>query len=229
MKVLVALSLFLLPTLAHSQIVIGQARVVDGDTLDIGGQRVRLLGIDAPESSQTCDRGGTAWACGSEATAVLARLVANNSVQCEQHDTDTYGRTVATCQVRGTDLGQGLVDAGMAITLSNAPEAYTESERRRRSLKIGLWGSTFDEPHVWRAAHPQLYRAPLQARQAPSGRSVRPSQGASSYTGQRVFFRSCGDAWRAGAAPLYRGQPGYRPEMDGDGDGIACEPFRGRR
>ena len=35
-------------------------------------------------------------------------------------------------------------------------------------------------------------------------------------------------AWAAGAAPLYRGQPGYRPEMDGDGDGVACEPFRRR-
>lgn len=42
-----------------------------------------------------------------------------------------------------------------------------------------------------------------------------------------VYFAGCDEARTAGAAPIYRGQPGYRPEMDGDGDGIACEPHRG--
>ncbi|MDO4686408.1 MAG: DUF1524 domain-containing protein [Corynebacterium sp.] len=41
-----------------------------------------------------------------------------------------------------------------------------------------------------------------------------------------VFYGSCKEAWDAGAAPITRGQPGYRTEMDGDGDGIACEPRR---
>ena len=44
-----------------------------------------------------------------------------------------------------------------------------------------------------------------------------------------VSFPNCRAAWAAGAAPIYRGQPGYSPRLDGDGDGIACEPFRGRR
>ena len=35
----------------------------------------------------------------------------------------------------------------------------------------------------------------------------------------------CNDARAAGTMPIYRGEPGYRPEMDGDGDGIACEPY----
>lgn len=43
-----------------------------------------------------------------------------------------------------------------------------------------------------------------------------------------AFYRGCNDARAAGVAPLYRGEPGYRPEMDGDSDGIACEPYRGR-
>ena len=43
------------------------------------------------------------------------------------------------------------------------------------------------------------------------------------------WFANCDDVRSAGVAPLYAGEPGYRPEMDGDGDGIACEPYRGRR
>jgi len=44
-----------------------------------------------------------------------------------------------------------------------------------------------------------------------------------------VYFPGCNAVRAAGLAPLYRGQPGYRPEMDGDDDGIACEPHRGHR
>jgi hypothetical protein len=43
-----------------------------------------------------------------------------------------------------------------------------------------------------------------------------------------TYYPNCKAAWAAGAAPLYRGQPGYRSEMDGDDDGIACEPYRGQ-
>lgn len=41
------------------------------------------------------------------------------------------------------------------------------------------------------------------------------------------YWRWCNDARAVGTAPIYSGEPGYRPEMDGDGDGIACEPYRG--
>ncbi|MDO7834733.1 excalibur calcium-binding domain-containing protein [Sphingobium sp. HBC34] len=60
---------------------------------------------------------------------------------------------------------------------------------------------------------------------APAPRRVQaPAAGAGSATGA---YRNCRDAWAAGAAPLYRGQPGYGAHMDGDGDGIACEPYHG--
>ena len=44
---------------------------------------------------------------------------------------------------------------------------------------------------------------------------------------QRVYYSNCSEARAAGAAPIHAGEPGYRPEMDGDSDGIACEPYRG--
>jgi len=43
-----------------------------------------------------------------------------------------------------------------------------------------------------------------------------------------VYYRNCDAARSAGAAPMRRGQPGYRSQLDADGDGIACEPYRGR-
>jgi hypothetical protein len=43
-----------------------------------------------------------------------------------------------------------------------------------------------------------------------------------------AYYSGCDEARAAGVAPLYVGEPGYRPEMDGDDDGIACEPYRGR-
>jgi hypothetical protein len=44
-----------------------------------------------------------------------------------------------------------------------------------------------------------------------------------------VHYRNCAEARAAGAAPLYQGQPGYSPHLDRDNDGVACEPYRGRR
>jgi hypothetical protein len=45
---------------------------------------------------------------------------------------------------------------------------------------------------------------------------------------QSVHYSGCNEVRALGKDPLYRGQPGYREDMDGDGDGIACEPHRRR-
>ena len=44
---------------------------------------------------------------------------------------------------------------------------------------------------------------------------------------QSVYYSGCNEVRAAGKAPLYAGDPGYRDGMDGDGDGVACEPYRG--
>lgn len=71
--------------------IMGTARVVDGDTIDVGVVRIRLHGIDAPEAGLTCGRssGGT-WACGTAATNRLAELIEGRRVECEALDRDPY-------------------------------------------------------------------------------------------------------------------------------------------
>lgn len=215
-----AFLLFALP--ASAQQVSGPARAADGDSLDLSGISVRLLGVDAPELAQSCERGGASWACGKQAASKLASLVAGTSVLCEQKDIDDYGRIVATCRAGPVDLGGAMVDAGLAVALPHFSDRYVGSEARARATGIGVWAGTFQMPADYRAAHPRPGRRALApSRDAAPVRA--PSPGPS-----RAYFRNCKEAWAAGAAPLRRGQPGYRPEMDGDGDGIACEPYRGR-
>jgi endonuclease YncB( thermonuclease family) len=86
--------------------LIGRASVIDGDTLEIHGSRIRLWGVDAPESSQLC-RGGDSlqYRCGSKAANDLDAFIAGRPVNCLPMSLDRYGRTVATCSIGGTDLG----------------------------------------------------------------------------------------------------------------------------
>src|SRR5919197_5240723 len=65
----------------------GRARVVDGDSLDLGGERIRLYGIDAPEGRQSCnDIAGRPYACGRDASRALAAAIAGRRVTCTAVD-----------------------------------------------------------------------------------------------------------------------------------------------
>ena len=219
MRIALLLAAVLFPGTALAQIVTGPAKAIDGDMLELGGQRIRLHGIDAPEVTQVCTRGGAAWGCGREAAQVLAGFVDGQQVECTMIATDDQTRKLAACKVNDLDLGASMIEAGLALAVPKDSGPYTETEARIRGLGLGLWGSTFSEPAAFRAANPGLFKLPV--RSAPSRVEARPARA--------IFWRSCGEAWAAGMAPLYIGKPGYRSQLDGDGDGIACEPIRGRR
>lgn len=220
MKRLLAIGLALTPLPALAQDISGSARATDGDTLNMAGIIIRLHGIDAPELNQTCTRQGQSWECGKEASAKLAQFVSGVNLRCEQRDIDDYDRIVANCKAGQVDLGQAMVEAGLAVALPQFSERYLAAEARAKELGIGIWGGEFQLPADYRAANPRAYRP------RPQASTVR--QPVISPAPSGVYYRNCSAAWAAGAAPLYRGQPGYRPEMDGDGDGVACEPFRRR-
>ena len=128
----------------------GRARAIDGDTLELGRARIRLHGIDAPESAQRCRAQARFWACGREATRALARLIRGKQVACEERDRDRYGRIVAVCTAAGQDLNGWMVAGGWALAYRQYSRAYVATERRARSAKRGVWQGEFVPPWDWR-------------------------------------------------------------------------------
>lgn len=134
-----------------AQSLSGPARVIDGDTLDIAGERIRLFGIDAPEAGQVCQDGaGRAWDCGGHATARLQAL-ALGQVRCELRDQDRYGRLVARCTAGGTDLAGALVAEGAAFAYERYSRDYLGAEARARAAGRGIWSGIAERPHLARA------------------------------------------------------------------------------
>lgn len=163
-RLLSVLSLTLASPAALAQTVSGEAQIVDGDTLTIEGQRIRLFGIDAPEGDQTCDRNGERWACGEVSAQQLRSLVAGSTVTCEQQDIDQYGRIVAICRAGRYDLGKTMVEYGYATAFRRYSDLYVGDELRAKAGRRGLWSSTFDLPEQHRLAQ-QAEREPQPARQ----------------------------------------------------------------
>ena len=136
----------------HPPNVQGIARVVDGDTIEIAGTRIRLEGIDAPEGDQQCARasgasgagpgdgatGGT-WRCGQAATEELQRLVGRTPVRCDGRGTDKYGRMLAICFSGTTDINAAMVRRGLAWAFVKYSSAYVAEEAEARARGIGIW------------------------------------------------------------------------------------------
>lgn len=131
----------------------GAARVIDGDTIEVRGMRVRLHGMDAPEARQTCDLAGKPYACGRAAAAALRALVGRDPVACEVvTPADRYGRPVAVCRAGGRDLGAAMVRAGMAVAAPRYSDRYLADEARARAARAGLWAARAQSPAAFRAA-----------------------------------------------------------------------------
>ncbi|SLN49392.1 Succinoglycan biosynthesis protein ExoI [Aquimixticola soesokkakensis] len=129
----------------------GAVRVVDGDTLDVGGTRVRLHGVDAPELSQTCkDAGGVTWACGAWSRDQLADLTPNR-VRCSETDVDRYGRVVARCFVGNNDVNAMMVTRGAARAYAKYSADYLGAEAQARAAQRGIWQGDNAAPAQYRA------------------------------------------------------------------------------
>lgn len=140
----------------------GKASVIDGDTLEIQGTRIRLWGIDAPESSQLC-RGedGLHFRCGAKAANDLDAFIAGRPVSCLPTSLDRYGRTVARCSVGGADLGDWLVRNGFALDWPEySKRKYDDAQREAEHGGRGMWAGSYVKP--W------LYRVCIRAGGSPS-------------------------------------------------------------
>lgn len=132
--------------------VSGPVRVIDADTLDVGGARVRLHGIDAPELSQNCGApAGGDWPCGRWAAEIAAAQYDGRLAVCHPLDRDRYGRIVARCAVDGADIAAVLVRQGAAFAYRRYAEDYVGDERAARADRLGVWAGGAQAPERVRA------------------------------------------------------------------------------
>lgn len=155
-------------------------RVVDGDTLELGGEKIRLYGIDAPEAGQSCAKlGGETWACGKAAIAAVERLVAGGDLACDDRGRDDYGRTLAVCTAGDVELNRALVDGGFAWSFRRYSHDYDGAEDAAHARGVGIWQAETEPAWQYRA-----HRWEAAAQQAPAGC---PIKGNINGDGERIY------------------------------------------
>ncbi|MFT3730965.1 MAG: thermonuclease family protein [Hyphomicrobium sp.] len=127
--------------------ITGRADPIDGDSLWVGDDEVRLKGIDAPEWKQDCRRDGLSWRCGMAARETLVGLIGSNDVTCAISERDVYGRMLGRCTAGDRNLNAEMVASGMAVAYGS----YWNEQGKARAARKGLWSGEFEEPRAWRA------------------------------------------------------------------------------
>lgn len=150
-----ALAMILAAPSTAGQALAGRASVIDGDTLEIHGQRIRLLDIDTPETRQLCqDQAGVDYRCGQVAALALSDWIAAQVVTCEPTKPDRYRRLLARCSVQGQDVATWLAGNGLGVPYRDCKcEAVRDAAERAKVAKVGLWAGQFQMPWEWRRDH----------------------------------------------------------------------------
>jgi endonuclease YncB( thermonuclease family) len=209
------------PTPAR-EVLQGRASIVDGDTVEIAGQRVRFNGIDAPESEQQCeDAKHFRYSCGAKAAAALDEfLAASRPLRCEFVEWDRYSRYVGNCfRADGLSVAAWLVENGHALDWPKYSDgAYANQQAKAKASGRGMWVGLFLEPWAWRAEHANGAR---QTTNQPLGIIGSPTTALGSYSCQPR--RTCSQIGSCEEANWYLSNRSWGGKLDRDSDGIACE------
>ncbi len=138
-------------TRADAQEITGSPTVVSGEILEVGGTRLRLAGIDAPEPGQTCSVNNRSYDCGRISATALMDLTAGVEVRCAPDADRAETPAIATCFAGGYDLSEGMVYTGWALADPRSGQRYKDLEKGAEKARRGLWKGTFEPPWVWRA------------------------------------------------------------------------------
>lgn len=135
-----------------TDVVTDKVTAIDGDTLRLDGESIRLSGIDAPEKQQACFLRGEYWPCGLNALYALKSRVNGHSISCKVTSSDKYDRILAECFVEGQrqSINQWLVSEGWAVAYRQYSDRYVLFEWKARLFRKGVWRSQFEMPWVWR-------------------------------------------------------------------------------
>ncbi|TIP09257.1 MAG: thermonuclease family protein [Mesorhizobium sp.] len=198
----------------------GRASVIDGDTVEIAGQRIRFNGIDALESRQYCDDAkGFEYPCGRRAADALDTFLgASRPLRCSFVDRDRFGRLVGDCKrADGRGVQQWLVEQGLALDWPKySGGAYAGQQASAKAAARGIWSGSFQMPWEWRAEHGD---------QGPSASKplslVSPNTLVQSWTCQPR--RTCSQISSCDQAQWYLANCSWGRKLDRDGDGTACE------
>lgn len=213
-------------TNANANEITGEATVINGDTLKIDGTSIRLYGIDAAESTQTCKRKELTYDCGREAANKLAAITTGKIVSCLPKQTDQDGQMVGLCSVGETELNKWMVVQGLALpSFEDSGMRYKQDQQQAIKLKRGLHSGSYQLPWEYRTKKDAPYivaKIPVKTPKPHKTPEYRPPSPNPSLNKVKVF-RNCSEARAAGAAPIKIGQPGYSRRLDRDGDGIGCE------
>ena len=153
------LLIFFFKTNLYSEEITGYAKVIDGDTINIKGTKIRLYGIDAPESKQICSKPWLSlniislnkdYECGLKTTNLLKKFVKNETLVCEKKSIDRYKRVIAICYKKKKDINSWLVRNGLAVAYTKYSKRYIINENDAKKEKKGLWAGNFEMPWEWR-------------------------------------------------------------------------------
>ena len=146
--------------ISFEKIIIGKAKVTDGDTIKINDQKIRLFGIDAPETKQSCKEVYLSflifnfkrdYKCGEKSTNALKKKIQGKNIKClVQNNKDRYRRNIGICYLKKQDINSWLVKNGYAIAYRRYSKKYINDEQYAEDSKLGIWQGTFMKPEKWR-------------------------------------------------------------------------------
>ena len=146
---------------SHLKNIYGKPKIIDGDTLHINNNKIRLHAIDAPEINQTCTKNKIIWNCGIESTKFLKEIIDGKKIKCKKKEKDKYKRDIGVCykwqksflwrkSTDKIDLNREMVLNGWAIAYRFYSLDYVNEEKIAKNNKIGIWGGEFEEPYLFR-------------------------------------------------------------------------------
>ena len=139
--------------------IFGNVQIIDGDTIKINSQKIRLFGIDAPEFKQMCKKTYLTiifftftkdYPCGKISTEKLKKKINNKVITCKILDIDRYKRYIGECYKRNLNLNSWLVSNGHAVAYRKYSKKYVTEELFAKQKKNGIWQGKFEMPWDYR-------------------------------------------------------------------------------